>query len=180
MTWDAYHRRDEVLRAVITEADARADGTLPTDVPGVAECFPEETALIGALQLRWHTRLAGMIDSTLMDEPTDLESAVMTAWRRTAGDLPGIRAILDRYADEPTSEPVHAAISRAQRKDRALMAAMAGRASPQDPRAAGIGRDIELRARAAYRPTNSGGRHRREQETGAPSVLRRLKAHLPA
>ena len=79
MSWDAYHRRDEVLRAVITEADSRADGTLPTDVPGVAECFPEETALIGALQLRWHTRLAGQIDRTLMNQPLDLEHAVITA-----------------------------------------------------------------------------------------------------
>jgi hypothetical protein len=180
MTWDAYHRRDEVLRAVIHEADVRVDGTLPTDVPGVAECFPEETALIGALQLRWHTRLAGMIDRTLMDGPTDLESAVMTAWRRTAADLPGVRAILDRYADEPTSESMRSATTRAQRKDRTLLAAMAGRSSPQDPRAAEIGRDLEQRARAAYRPTSSVGRHRREQETGASSLLGRLKAHLPA
>ena len=179
MTWDAYHRRDEVLRTVIAEADARGDGTLPIELPGVAETFGDELALIGALQMRWHTRLAGMIERELMDQPRDLESAVMSAWRRTAAELSGIRAVLDAHATAPTSVAMGAACARAQHKNWTLMAAMAGRASPTDRRAADVGRGIEQRARAAYRPVTAGGTHRADQNPH-PSLLGRIKAHLAA
>src|SRR6476619_3433591 len=109
MTWDAVHRRGEVLRDVVDEADRRRDGALPADLPGVAETFADDLALIAALQLRWHTRLAGRIEGALVDEPADLESAVLTAWRRTAADLPGVRMVLDAYADEPTSSAMREA-----------------------------------------------------------------------
>ena len=33
------------------------------DVPGVAERFRDELDLLGALHLKWHTRLAGHIES---------------------------------------------------------------------------------------------------------------------
>ena len=32
------------------------------DVEGVGEAFADELDLLGALQLRWHTRLAGHIE----------------------------------------------------------------------------------------------------------------------
>ena len=67
MTWDAFHHRGDVLRSVVEEANARRDGVLPMDLPGVAETFGDETALVAALQLRWHTRLAGRIERSLMD-----------------------------------------------------------------------------------------------------------------
>ncbi|MGH3585287.1 MAG: hypothetical protein ACRDQ0_03095, partial [Pseudonocardia sp.] len=138
MTWDAYHRRDEVLRAVIAEADTRGDGTLPIELPGVAETFGDELALIGALQMRWHTRLSGTIERELMDQPTDLESAVLSAWRRTATELSGIRAVLDAHAEAPTSVAMHEAVAKARRKDWTLLAAMAGRASATDRRAVDV------------------------------------------
>ncbi|HET8982469.1 MAG TPA: hypothetical protein VFN47_07265, partial [Pedococcus sp.] len=84
MTWDAFHRRGEVLRNVLDHAETHRDGALPMELPGVAETFGDETTLLGALQLRWHTRLAGTIERELMGQPMDLESAVMTAWRKTA------------------------------------------------------------------------------------------------
>jgi len=62
MTWTTFHRRGEVLRTVIDAADARRDGLLPMDVPGVPETFGDELSLLGALQLRWHTRLSGRLD----------------------------------------------------------------------------------------------------------------------
>ena len=125
MTWDAFHRRGEVLRAVIDEANSRRDGRLPLDVPGVAETFGDELALLGALQLRWHTRLAGMIERELLDDPADTESAVDAAWQRAAGELAGGRAILDACAETPTSPEMARMIDTAHRKDRALMTAMA-------------------------------------------------------
>ena len=62
MTWDAFHRRGEVLRNVLEHAETHRDGALPMELPGVAETFGDELTLLGALQLRWHTRLAGAIE----------------------------------------------------------------------------------------------------------------------
>ena len=64
MTWTAFHRRGEVLRNVVETADQRLDGELPLYVDGVAETFADANDLLGALQLRWHTRLAGRIERT--------------------------------------------------------------------------------------------------------------------
>jgi len=152
MTWDTHHHRDEVLRAVIAEADARGDGTLPTELPGVAENFGDELALIGALQMRWHTRLAGSIDRELLDHPVDLESAVISVWRRTADELFGIRAILDAFHDAPTSEAMRSAFTKAEHQDWTLLAAMAGHAGITDRLTADVGHKIEEKARAAYQP----------------------------
>jgi len=182
MTWNAFHHRVEVLRAVIDEADARCDGVLPMETPGVTETFGDEIGLLSALQLRWHTLLAGMIEAELMDASTDLESAVTSAWQKTATELHGIRAILDAYTDAPTSDAIAEAMTKAHRKDWTLMAAMAGKTSVEDHRAAAVGRGIEERARTAYELT-PGGRHRSEDTTGrAPhgSLLGRIRAHIAA
>ena len=45
-TWDSFHHRGEVLRAVVEEANARRDGVLPMELPGVAETFGDEFNLI--------------------------------------------------------------------------------------------------------------------------------------
>ncbi|MGB0190543.1 MAG: hypothetical protein ACPF9W_06210 [Nocardioides sp.] len=84
MTWTSYRNRGEILRTVIATADARRDGLLPWDVEGVAESFGDELTLLGALQLRWHTRLAGRIERELMARPMAFEAAVVDAWRATA------------------------------------------------------------------------------------------------
>ena len=179
MTWDAHHRRGEVLRAVVDEANSRRDGALPMELPGVAETFGDEFALIAALQLRWHTLLAGRVERALMDAPADLESAVLSAWRGTATELGGVRMILDAYAEHPSSEEMRVALDRARRKDWMLLAAMAGRAGAQDVRAVGVGRALEEKARAAYNPAIPVGRHRAEDARRA-SLLGRIKAHLAA
>jgi hypothetical protein len=117
-----------------------------------------------------------------MGQPMDLESAVMCAWRTTATDLAGLRAILDAYAAEPRSEEMAETLDKAQRKDWTLMAAMAGKASPADRSAARVGRAIEQKARAAYRPgartSRAAGRHAGHQ--GGQSLIERFKAHLAA
>src|SRR3954452_4594531 len=97
MTWEAFHHRGDVLRRVFDEVRTRRDGRLPMDVPGVAETFHDELDLLGALQLRWSSRLSGKIERDLSNQPMDLESAVIAAWRATADELPGIREIQDHY-----------------------------------------------------------------------------------
>ena len=148
MTWNAFRTRGEILRAVTAVADVRPDGTLPWDVDGVARAFADELDLVGALQLRWHTRLAGRIQRELMHQPLDLELAVIAAWRATAHELPGIRAIIDHHRAQPLDGDMAAAMSAATTKEHELLAVMAGRASLGDPRAARAGAEVETRARA--------------------------------
>jgi hypothetical protein len=152
------------------------------ELAGVAETFGDELTLLGALQLRWHTRLAGSIERELMGQPTELEAAVISAWRKTATELAGLRAIIDAYTEEPGSEEMAQMLDTAHRKDWTLMAAMAGKASPADERAARVGRTIEQKAREAYRPTaappSAVGRHAATEPKS--SLLRRFKAHLAA
>ncbi|HEU4512023.1 MAG TPA: hypothetical protein VFR87_02855 [Nocardioidaceae bacterium] len=182
MTWDAFHRRGEVLRNVLEHAETHRDGRLPMELAGVAETFGDELTLLGALQLRWHTRLAGSIERELTGQPMELEAAVMTAWRKTATELAGLRAIIDAYTEEPRSEEMAQMLDRAHRKDWTLMAAMAGKASPADQRAARVGRAIEQKAREAYRPTAAPRRAAGRHAAGEPrlSLLERFKAHLAA
>lgn len=150
MTWTTYHHRGEILRTVIAVADQRRDGVLPMELDGVVERFDDELGLLGALQLRWHTRLAGRIEHALMDQPLDLESAVVSAWGTTAAEMPGVRAILDRYRAEPTDGRMGAAMTRAVAKEHILLAAMSGKGGYADELAAPVGATIEARARAAY------------------------------
>jgi hypothetical protein len=154
-------RRTAVLQDVVRAADARRDGILPTDVAGVAETFPEPFDLVAALQLRWHTRLAGAIETALADQPMDLEHAVLCAWKRTARELAGVRLVLDRYAEETADEATALALAKARRKDWTLLAVMAGQAGVHDSEAADVGRVLELLARASFDPS-ANPRHRAE------------------
>lgn len=174
MTWTSFHRRGEILRDVIASANRRQDGRLPTELPGVAETFGDDLSLLGALQLRWHTRLAGRIERELMLQPMDLEAAVVAAWHATADELPGVRAIVDRERTQPSTPATAAAMEKATTKEHQLLAMMAGRASVADARAARVGAEIEQRARATYRPQPAA---RDEQAAG---LLDRLKAVLAA
>jgi hypothetical protein len=141
MSWDAYRRRDEVLRRV-TEHVARAgDGSLPwTEVAGVPDTFDSPEDLLRALQMRWHTRLAGRVDAELDEQPTDLEAAVERAWRETAADLPGERSALDAHEHEP-------ALVAARHQEMAFLATAAGLAPLGDPRAVALGQQLRERAR---------------------------------
>jgi hypothetical protein len=175
MTWKSFHNRGEILRTVTATADTRRDGLLPMDVEGVAETFGDELALLGALQLRWHTRLAGRIERELMHQPMDLERAVVTAWQRTAEELPGIRAIVDRHRAEPLDAAMAEAMAKSTAKEHTLLAVMAGRSSAQDAAAARVGAEIEHRARATWRPVT-----RTSHRADGHGLLERIRAALAA
>src|SRR3546814_12105963 len=90
MTWDAFHRRGEVLRNVLEHAETHRDGRLPMELAGVAETFGDELSLLGALQLRWHTRLAGSIERELLGRPMDPAAAVMSRLGERRGGKEGV------------------------------------------------------------------------------------------
>jgi hypothetical protein len=174
MTWKSFHNRGEILRSVIATAGVRRDGILPMDVSGVAETFGDELTLLAALQLKWHTRLAGHIERELVTQPMDLQEAVEVAWGHAADELPGVRQILDHYQAEPTS----GAMAEATAKEHVLLGVMAGQSSVDDPTAAPIGAKIEARARLVHqgRRAAKASADRTEQ----PSLLERLKAVVAA
>lgn len=175
MTWTAFHSRGEILRAVSAAADARVDGRLPLDVDGVREAFDDELDLLGALQLKWHTRLAGRIDRALTSQPLDLEAAVIDAWHETAEELPGIRLVLDHHREHPLDDRMAVVLDRAAAKEQTMLAVMAGRAGTESTGAASVGAAIESRARASRGPVR-----RQRQAHRAPGLLDRLKAALAA
>ena len=175
MTWTTLHHRGEILRAVAAAAAERRDGTLPMDVPGVAETFGDELSLLAALQLRWHTRLSGHIERELMDQPMDLESGVVAAWQATADELPGVRLVLDRHRAEPLDEAMAAMVEKSVAKERTLLAMMAGRSSAPGDAAVRAGADVERRARESHRP-----RAPRTHRAPTVGLLDRIKAVVAA
>ena len=186
-TSTSHNRRGETLRAVLTAADARRDGILPMDVDGVAETFGDELSLLGALSLRWHTRLAGRIERELMTQPMDLETAVVTAWVATAKEMPGVRAVLDHCLEQPRDDAMAQMMATTTAKEHVLLAAMAGRTSTGDALAVRVGEEIADRARAAYeqsagdaRPTSHRGQGPGLVEGLVDGLVDRLRAVLAA
>ncbi|MFB9313389.1 hypothetical protein [Nocardioides plantarum] len=183
MTWTTFHSRGEILRRVIATADARRDGVLPTDVDGVAETFADDLELLGVLQLKWHTRLAGHIERRLVEQPLDLPLAVATAWGSACDELPGVRLVLDHYRAEPVDDAMAHAMAKATRKEHALLAVMAGQGSiggvEAEAASAPLGAAIEERARALHHgvPTLLDDTITRADR---PSLLDRLRSVLAA
>ena len=180
MTWTSFHRRGDVLRDVIAAADERRDGELPRDVDGVSATFADDLDLLAALQLKWHTRLAGRIEREQLTQPMDLRAAVVSAWHRTAEELPGVRAILDEQRLRPADRAVDGALRKAVAKEHVLLAVMAGQASAHDDRAAAVGAGIEAEAKATMAPSYGLDRRDPSHRGERPTLLRRLKAALAA
>ncbi|MDR7255787.1 hypothetical protein J2X46_004805 [Nocardioides sp. BE266] len=183
MTWTSHHRRGDVLREVIRTADARLatpaehrqPAHLPMDVDGVADTFGDELTLLGALQLRWHTRLAGHIERELADQPLDLDNAVALAWLAAAEDMPGIRAVIDHCSSHPTSPEMARTTAIANAKEHEMLALMAGRASAPGEAAQRVGRTIEASARTSYVPGAV-----RPAVAAPSSLVQRIRAVLAA
>jgi hypothetical protein len=148
MSWKTFHNRGETLLDVVHVANERRDGALPMSVPGVAENFTDELDLVGALLLKWHARLSGNVERALMREPLDLEAAVAAAWRNTAEELPGVRMVIDRCREAPTTPEMEHAMIRAHDREAAYLAAAAGLSSGHGAAAIGAGRRVEQLARA--------------------------------
>lgn len=173
MNWKAYHSRGEILHDVIDTADERCDGLLPMDVDGVAEKFDNELDLLCALQLKWHTNLAGRIDRFLAEQPMNLEDAVINAWHSVADEYQGVRLILDHYRAEPTDDAMATAMRKALAKENLMLAVMSGYASVDDELAIPIGQRINERARATFIPSLPTAPVR-------PTIISRIRAALAA
>jgi hypothetical protein len=182
MTWTSFHRRGDVLRDVIAAADQRLDGALPTDLDGVSATFADDLDLLAALQLKWHTRLAGRIEREQLSQPMDLRAAVVRAWHRTADELPGIRAVLDEQRLRPVDEATAEVMLKSAAKEHVLLAVMAGAASAQAAAAAAVGARIEEEAKASWPAYTAleGVAGTADRRTDRPTFLGRMKAAFAA
>lgn len=182
MTWKAFHSRGETLRAVIATSAVRRDGLLPMDLDGVATGFRDELDLLGALTLKWHTRLAGQIERMLAHQPMDLDEAVAIAWSNAAHELPGVRLIIDHYSANPTDDAMATAMAAAAFKEQQLLAVNAGRTSIADETARRVGAEIEERARLLHRgmPVITADAKYAEPEEVRGSLMARLRAVVAA
>lgn len=151
MNWEAFHRRGDVLQAVIKEANIRRDGELPMYVTGVEQAFSDELDLLGALSLKWHTRLAGHTEAIAKDQPLDLEQATIEAWRGAADEIPGVRLVLDKALEEGDEEIV-AILDRSREKERELLALNSGKISAFQlaEHGARVGTAVEAKAREGF------------------------------
>ena len=149
--------------------------SFPCTSTGSTETFADANDLLGALQLRWHTRLAGRIERELTTQPMDLEQAVVTAWHRTVDEMPGVRAVLDQHRAHPLDDEMARTTATAAAKEHVLLAVMAGRGGPDDAESVAVGERIEERARATYVPAERSG-----ERDEHPVLFDRLKAALAA
>lgn len=174
-------RRAEVLRRVMVAADRRRDAVLPTDVPGAQEAFADDLDLLGALQLRWYTRLASRIEAEQGRTPGDLTGAVERAWVGVADEMPGVRAVLDLGRLRTDDARLAAALRRATAKEHLLLAASAGWCGPHDlARGAALGERLEEAARRRWAGPQAAPRTPRADEGRTAALLGRIRSLLPA
>ena len=170
MTWNS-PRRDEVLRAVVEEADRRLDGVVPMDVAGVEQTFRDAETLVDVLYVRWQAALATEVDRALAEAPGDPEVAVVRAWRRTVRTLPGVRMVLDAHAEQASGARLQKLQRRRARQHQwlAQQAGLAPLAPGVDEEAVMLGAGLEDAGRRYYVPG---------QRPSRPPLLKRLKAAL--
>lgn len=174
MNWDAFHRRGDVLNAVIAELDNRRDGVTPMYVTGAEQTFRDELDLLSALSLKWHTRLSGRLERVMSEEPLDFEAAVIGAWRDNAAELPGIRLALDAAIAGGDAE-TRKVLAKAQQKERELLGLWSGRVSAYQLNEHGArqGAKVEAKAREGFDIAASAPAH---APVAAPTFLERLKS----
>ena len=181
MSWNTFHNRGEILRDVVQVANDRRDGVLPMGVPGVAENFTDELDLVGALLLSWHARLSGNLERAMATEPMDLESAVASAWRTTADEMPGVRMIIDRSTEAPATPEMGRALSHAHDRETAYLAVAAGLSNGYGAAAVAAGRHVEQLARTGLAvPQVQEPLLRTEPDAPKESFADRIRAVLAA
>ncbi len=113
-------RRHTALTEMVELAERTGSYTAPwRAAPHVFEFFRDEAELLRQLQHDWRTALAGAVYVAIDSGDGDLQADVTRAFQRIQKRYAGTRAILEAHQDHP-------AIARAMRKERALLACVAG------------------------------------------------------
>lgn len=122
--WDTYHRRAAAVRIVVEDLDA-GHATEPRWTPELEAVFDGPDDLLIALHDLWTRRLEARVEMALeLGEDLPAE-CIETAWFEVAGELPGVRRVLDAHA--------HAEVlRRPEMNQHRLLAIAAGMVSPAD------------------------------------------------
>lgn len=112
MSWADFYRRRDALDRVVESGEL----TVP-------DMFDGPTEVLLALQHRWSLQLAGRVE--LAEREQDRAGAVGAAWREAADANPGLRGLLDRYANHP-------ALRAAVKDEHRMLAVAAGVTGPGD------------------------------------------------
>lgn len=149
MTWDAYHRRKELLREIFAMADRHPDRALSSVLDAVDPhrlVLEDETAALFEIQMAWFQRLSGHIDRLTSEGGETPALVAVAAWAASASELPGARSLLDAHSDSTE-------LATALAKESAFIAASAG-VPTNDPNLGDHGERIIAAARidAAARP----------------------------
>ncbi len=150
--WDTYHRRASALRRVIADLDRAGSSTLPWN-DELAVVFDDPDDLLVALHDVWARRLAGRVDLALEIDEQESGESVALAWREVADELPGVRRVLDRQADNPV-------LRHSASQEHRMLAVAAGDATISDPlsHSAAAGARLVVRIREAEGSSGAGSR----------------------
>jgi hypothetical protein len=122
MGWTDFYRRRDALNGVIESGKLSAP-----------EPFRGPTEVLLALHHRWSLQLTGRVELAAStddtDTPDDPVDAVGAAWREAAAANPGLRRLLDEYANHP-------ALRAATRSEYQMLARATGLAGADDDPAA--------------------------------------------
>lgn len=112
VTWGSYHRRQELLRAVVHRAEAGHLDRPWLGVPGLSAEFENDVEVLQELQHWWVCTLVAKLHGL------ELTGCAGQAYDDAAAAHPGLRLVLDRYRDHP-------ALAAGLRRERELLGAAA-------------------------------------------------------
>ncbi len=123
--WENYHRRAAMMRRIQQRIEQSPTGDLPWDAT-IAQVFADREDLLIALHQVWSNRLAAQVELALETDCESVTESVVRARRDLGYRFPGLRRILDSYADDP-------ALAHFERVEHRLLAVAAGLATLDDP-----------------------------------------------
>ena len=175
MTLDAYNRRKETLREMLTVADRRRNDITLTElldtVDGSRMAFANETELLHDIQMTWFQRLSGQMDRLVTEGVDTPEIMAITAWVNAAGEMPGARALLDAHADAK-------ALNKAYAKEHEFLAASAG-VPANHPDLTGPGQPPQNPARESVVLSDIAVLEH-DEDVPPSGLIARLRSHLAA
>ncbi len=102
MSWESYHRRNEIIDGVLSEVDGTGRAEIPTRWRwAIAEAFGGQQAFLVALHYRWLNTLTARLDAVLESSADDLATDARRVRRELAVERPALWALLCAHAGHP-------------------------------------------------------------------------------